>query len=163
MVRSVGDWLFFGGIGRVYCRVLRSDWPGFNIHHTHCALETEMHNAAVDDYFARLSPPQRAALSRLRTLILAAAPNAEECIAYGIPTFKLNGTAIAGIAAFKHHCSYFPYSGRVVELLAGELGSFSTNKGTIRFTLDAPLPAALVRKLVRTRIKVIAEKSRSKK
>ncbi|HLH55807.1 MAG TPA: DUF1801 domain-containing protein [Verrucomicrobiae bacterium] len=104
----------------------------------------------MQTYLASLSPEKRAALQRLRKVIRAAAPKAEECISYGIPAFRLNGKFLVGMGAATAHCSFYP--GAVLESLGIELGRYNTSKGTIRFTPDKPLPSALVRKLVKARI-----------
>jgi uncharacterized protein YdhG (YjbR/CyaY superfamily) len=106
----------------------------------------------IDDYLARLSDDKRAALDKLRRTIRAAAPKAEECISYGIPAFRLEGRLVAGFSASAQHCSYFPMSGSIVKDLQDDLAGYDTSKGAIRFAPDKPLPAALVRKLVKARI-----------
>ena len=68
----------------------------------------------IDEYLATLSESQRAALSALRVKILKVVPSAEECITYGVPTFKVDGTSVAGFAAYKNHLSYLPMSGSVL-------------------------------------------------
>lgn len=103
----------------------------------------------VDAYLAAVAPAQRAALERLRALIRSAAPKAEECISYGIPSYKLNGYLV-GFGAGKNHCSFYP--GAVVQDFKVDLASFDLSKGTIRFQADRPLPAALVKKIVKLRI-----------
>jgi uncharacterized protein YdhG (YjbR/CyaY superfamily) len=104
----------------------------------------------VDEYLAALDGEQRAALERLRKILRSAMPRAEECISYRMPAFRLDGRVVVWFAAASRHCSFFP--GAVVEELADELRGFSTSKGTIRFQPDHPLPATLVRKLVKARI-----------
>jgi len=104
----------------------------------------------VDTYLAALSPEKRAALERLRKIIRAAAPRAEECISYGIPAFRLDGKFLVGFGAGANHCSFYP--GAVVKTLGEELKKYDTSKGTIRFQPDKPLPSLLVRKLVKARI-----------
>ena len=106
----------------------------------------------VDNYLAAVSPEARATLEKLRQTIKAAAPKADEVISYQIPTFKLNGRMLVSYAAFKNHCSFFPGSAPIKAHL-DELKSYKTSKGTIQFATDKPLPAALVKKLVKTRIK----------
>ncbi len=106
----------------------------------------------IDGYLAALSDDKRATLEKIRKAIRAAAPKAEECISYGIPAFRLDGRLVAGFSASARHCSFFPMSGSTVETLQDELAGYETSKGTIRFAADRPLPAALVRKLVRARI-----------
>lgn len=103
-----------------------------------------------DSYLAALSPEKRAALEALRKIIRAAAPEAEECILYGVPAFRLRGKLLVAYGAAKRHCSFYP--GSVVQALGADLRDYDTSKGTIRFPPDQPLPAALVRKLVRLRM-----------
>jgi uncharacterized protein YdhG (YjbR/CyaY superfamily) len=99
-----------------------------------------------------LKPEQREALQKLRAAIHKAAPGAEECLSYGMPAFRLNGQLIAGFRAAAKHLAYFPMSGGVVETLREELKGYDTSKGTIRFHPSTPLPAALLKKLIRARI-----------
>ncbi|MGH7546544.1 MAG: alpha/beta fold hydrolase [Gemmatimonadales bacterium] len=104
---------------------------------------------SVNAYLKGVPPVARAALQKLRRTIKAAAPEATEVISYGIPSFKHHGYLV-GFAAFKHHCSFFP--GTALHAFKRELASYETSKGTIHFTVDKPLPAALVRKLVKARV-----------
>ncbi len=104
----------------------------------------------VDDWLARLAPDQRAALEKLRAQILAAAPGAEETIAYGMPTFKLHGHLVA-FCAFKRHLSFFPMSSTLLKTLP-EATPFASSTGTMQFQPDKPIPAALVKKIVKARI-----------
>jgi uncharacterized protein YdhG (YjbR/CyaY superfamily) len=106
----------------------------------------------VQDYLAALPPEPRAALERLRATIKAAAPDATETISYQMPAFKRDGRFLVCYAAFKSHCSLFPASYAVMEKLAVELKPYVSGKGTIRFTAEEPLPAALVRKIVKLRV-----------
>lgn len=105
----------------------------------------------VDEYLAPLAADQRAALESLRRAIKAAAPTAEECISYGIPAFRIGGRLLVGLGAAKHHCAFYP-GAHPVKAHADELEAYDTSKGTIRFSADRPLPARLVRKLVKTRV-----------
>ena len=105
----------------------------------------------VDDYLARLSPAQRAALQKLRKAVQAAAPKAVECISYRIPAFRLDGKVLVWFGAATNHCSFYP-GAHPIKVLAEDLAGYATSKGTVRFPADRPLPAALVRKLVRARI-----------
>jgi len=102
----------------------------------------------VDAYLSALPNEQRAALDRLRKIIRAAAPMAEEVISYGIPAFYIQGYGLVWFAAWKNHCSLYPISGAITR----ELKGYNTAKGTIRFAVDEPLPAMLVRKLVKARM-----------
>jgi uncharacterized protein YdhG (YjbR/CyaY superfamily) len=108
---------------------------------------------SIDEYLSRVPDESRAALEKLRSTIKSVVPEAEETISYEVPTFKLNGRMLVSFAAFSKHCSFFPGAGPI-ELHEDELKSFPTSKGTIRFTTDRPLSAALVKKLVKTRLKL---------
>jgi uncharacterized protein YdhG (YjbR/CyaY superfamily) len=108
----------------------------------------------IDQYLAAVSSDKRAALEQLRKNILAAAPGAEECISYQLPAFRLNGRMLVWFGAASNHCSFHP--GAVVQSLKEELADYKTSKGTVRFTPDHPLPAALVRKLIRARMAATA-------
>jgi uncharacterized protein YdhG (YjbR/CyaY superfamily) len=104
----------------------------------------------IDEYLAALSEDKRAALERLRRAIRAAAPRAEECISYQLPAFRLDGKMLVWFGAAANHCAFYP--GAVVEAHKDELKDFDTRKGTVRFQPDHPIPAAVVRKLVKARI-----------
>ena len=103
-----------------------------------------------DDYLAAVTEDKRGALQELRTAIKIAAPKAEECISYQVPAFRLNGKFLVAYGAATNHCAFYP--GSTVKALKDDLKGYDTSKGTIRFSADKPLPAALVRKLVRLRI-----------
>ena len=110
---------------------------------------------SVDEYLALVPDDARAALEKLRQTIKTAAPGTTETISYQMPTFKYQGRALVGFAAFKNHCSLFPYSTKVMDLCKAELESYETSKGTIRFPVDRPLPSAFIRKIVKTRMEEI--------
>jgi len=110
----------------------------------------------IDDYLATLRPDQRAALEKLRKAIRAAAPKAEECISYNIPTFRLHGKGLVSFGAWAKHCAFYP--GSVIDDYEAELEGYDTSRGTIRFRPEEPLPASLVRKLVKARITRIASR-----
>ena len=103
-----------------------------------------------DAYLAALDPAKRSALEKLRKAIRAAAPKAEECISYGVPSFRLNGKFLVALAAATHHCSFYP--GSAVQAFGADLKGYETSKGTIRFQPRKPLPSTLVRKLVKARM-----------
>jgi uncharacterized protein YdhG (YjbR/CyaY superfamily) len=106
----------------------------------------------VDEYLERLPEPARSTLSRIRAAIRSAVPEeAIEGISYGMPAFRYKG-ALVGYAAFPDHCGFYPMSPPVVVAFASELARYSTSKGTIRFPVDKPLPAALVKKIVKARV-----------
>jgi len=106
-----------------------------------------------DDYLTMLPYDKRVALEKLRRSIKAAAPRAEECISYQLPAFRLDGKMLVYYGAAAKYCSFYPGSGTAVEAHKADLVGYSTSKGTIRFGADKPLPATLVHKIVRYRIK----------
>jgi uncharacterized protein YdhG (YjbR/CyaY superfamily) len=106
----------------------------------------------VDEYLAGVPEPARSTLNRVRAVIRSAVPpEATEAISYRMPTFRYKGPLV-GFAAFSNHCGLYPMSPSVMEVFKDELEEFHTSKGTIRFPVDKPLPAALVKKLVKARI-----------
>jgi uncharacterized protein YdhG (YjbR/CyaY superfamily) len=114
--------------------------------------------ATIDEYLAALSADKRAALERLRKTIHAAAPRAEECISYQLPAFRLDGRVLVWFGAGANHCAFYP--GGIVEAFEADLEDYEISKGTIRFQPEKPLPAALVRKIVKARIAKTAAKKR---
>ena len=106
----------------------------------------------VDEYLASLEEPKASTLAQLRKTILELVPDADECISYGMPAYKLNGRTIAGFAAFKNHLSYLPHSGSVLDKLPDELAGYEATKGSLHFPINDPLPRALVAALLRTRM-----------
>jgi uncharacterized protein YdhG (YjbR/CyaY superfamily) len=112
----------------------------------------------VDEYLERVPEPARTTLKKIRTVIRSVAPpEATEGISYGMPTFKYKGM-LASFAAFSDHCSLFPGAGPTIEF-KDELKNFQTSKGTIRFAPNKPLPATLLKRLMKARI---AENERKK-
>jgi uncharacterized protein YdhG (YjbR/CyaY superfamily) len=104
-----------------------------------------------DDYLLAVSDDQQRALEKLRKDIKAAAPKAEECMSYGIPGFRLNGKLLVSYGAGAKHCAFYP--GSIGQAFKKELKGYDTRgKGTIRFSAEEPLSAALVRKIVKARI-----------
>ena len=113
----------------------------------------------VDEYLAGVPQPARGTLNKMRAAIRSAVPaEATETISYGMPAFKHKGVLV-WFAAFSNHCSLFP-TASVIEAFKNELKGFSTSKGTIHFPTDKPLPAALVKKMVKLRVAQIESKKR---
>jgi uncharacterized protein YdhG (YjbR/CyaY superfamily) len=106
----------------------------------------------IDEYLAALSEDKRAALEKLRKTIKAAAPRAEECISYQLAAFRLDGKMLVAFGATASHCAFYPMSSSTVAAHKEELKEYDTSKGTIRFQPDKPLPAALVKRLVKARV-----------
>lgn len=106
----------------------------------------------VDEYLAQVPEPAHTTLQKMRAMIRAAVPaEATEAISYGMPAFKYKGSLV-GYAAFKEHCSFFPMNAGLIEQFAAELEKYETAKGTIRFPQNKPLPAALVKRMVKARV-----------
>lgn len=104
-----------------------------------------------DEYLAALRPEQRKALQALRRTIHSAAPQAEECISYGLAAFR-QGRMLVALGAKPGHCAFYVMSTTALDVCHSELEGFETSKGTVRFQPERPLPAALVRKLVQVRL-----------
>lgn len=107
----------------------------------------------IDEYLDGLDEPKRTTLARLRQTIIDVLPEADQGISYGLPAFKVRGKVIAGFAAFKNHLSYLPHSGSVFPELGEELQGYTTSSGALRFSVDEPLPAPLVKKLISVRLR----------
>jgi len=113
----------------------------------------------VEDYLASVPEPARGTLQRMRLAIRSVLPaEATEAISYGIPAFKYKGPLV-WFAAFSSHCSLFP-GASVIKAFTNELKGFEISKGTVHFPVDKPLPAALVKKMVKARL---AEKAQTKR
>jgi uncharacterized protein YdhG (YjbR/CyaY superfamily) len=106
----------------------------------------------VDTFLETVPEDVRAALQRLREIIAAAAPEAVEAIAYGVPAFKYRGRPLVSFGAGKGHCAFYVQSPPVMDAHRSELKGYDTSAGTIRFQAAEPLPEELVRKLVRARL-----------
>ncbi len=118
---------------------------------------------AVHEYLARVPDPARTTMEKLRAAIRSAAPReATEKLYYAMPAFHYKGALVA-YAAFKAHCSLFPLSAAIIKEFADDLSGYTTSKGTIRFPLDKPLPAALLRKIVKARVAERERKAASRK
>jgi uncharacterized protein YdhG (YjbR/CyaY superfamily) len=118
--------------------------------------------AAVEAYLATVPEPARTTLQKIRAAIRAAAPkDAEECISYGMPAFRYKG-ALVGYAAFKQHCSFFPMSAAMLDEFADDVKNYRTAKGTLQFPQDKPLPAMLVKRMVKARAQQNAARSAAK-
>src|SRR6476661_7768940 len=85
----------------------------------------------VDAYLAGVEEPKRSTLEALRRSILTVVPEAEECISYGMPAFRVEGKVVAGFAAFKHHLAYLPHSGSVLAGLSDALTAYERRSGSL--------------------------------
>jgi uncharacterized protein YdhG (YjbR/CyaY superfamily) len=106
----------------------------------------------VDAYLAKVPEPARTTLGKLRTTIRSVVPSeATEGLSYGMPAFHYKGALVA-YAAFKNHCSFFPMQASLTDEMQEELKGYRTSKGTLQFSQDKPLPAPLVKKMVKRRV-----------
>lgn len=109
--------------------------------------------STIDEYLKEIPEDRRRALRDLRNMIRSIVPEAEECISYRIPAFRLHGVVVAGFCATAKGCSYFPFSGSTLKALARDLGRYDQTKSSLHFSPERPLPITLVRKLIKARIK----------
>lgn len=123
------------------------------------------HNKAndVNAYLAKVPEPARTTLEKVRATIRSVVPaEATEGISYGMPAFRYKGPLV-GYAAFKNHCSFFPMQASLIDEMKDELKNYRTSKGTLQFSIDKPLPQALVKKMVKLRIAENEVKNRQSK
>jgi uncharacterized protein YdhG (YjbR/CyaY superfamily) len=108
--------------------------------------------SSFDHYFATLADPKRAEFERIRRVVRCAVPAAEEATSYGMPAFKYKKRPLLGLRASKNHLSDFPFSPGAVDAAGGALAGFDLSKGTVRFTLDRPIPESALLELLRHRM-----------
>lgn len=116
----------------------------------------------ITDYIALQPPGDREALEQLRYIIQSAAPDATETISYNMPAFRYHGMLV-GFANWKNHIGFYPWNSTTVTHFAKELTGYETSKGAIQFQKSKPLPVALIKKLVRARVKDNLAKEKTKK
>jgi uncharacterized protein YdhG (YjbR/CyaY superfamily) len=115
---------------------------------------------SVDEYIAAQPASARAVLSRVRVAIREALPKAEETIAYNMPSFKLGGETVIHFAAWKKHFSLYPASAKLLAFFKKDLAAATINKSTIRFPLAEPVPAKLIARIAKYRVKELAERKK---
>ena len=125
-------------------------------------MATRMNTAikTIDEYIAQFPKEVQLLLEKMRAIIHKAAPKAEEAMAYGIPTFKLNGNLVH-FGGYKSHIGFYPAPSGI-EAFKKELAKYEGSKGTIRFPLDKPLPATLITQVVKFRVAKNLEKVKKK-
>jgi uncharacterized protein YdhG (YjbR/CyaY superfamily) len=106
----------------------------------------------VDAYLLGIEEPKRTTLEALRRIILEVVPDAEQVISYGLPAFRVDGRIVGGFGAFRHHLSYFPFSGSVLSSIETDLDGYTRTKSALHFAVDRPLPKWLVKKLISARL-----------
>jgi uncharacterized protein YdhG (YjbR/CyaY superfamily) len=120
-------------------------------------MASERKPLTIDDYLKRVPEDRRSALEDLRTTIRSIVPDAQECVSYRIPAFRLNGVVFAGFCATAKGCSYFPFSGSTLKTLAHDIRHYDQTKSALHFSSAERLPSALVRKLIKARIAEMRE------
>lgn len=122
-----------------------------------------MSKLLIDKYLKNLPEPQKSTLIKLRKTIKKIEPKAKEVISYNMPAFKIDEGIICGFLSAKKHCSYFPFSGKVLSELKTELKDYDQSTGTLRFAIDKPLPEKIVRRLISVRKKQLIFENAKKK
>src|SRR5262249_16827723 len=130
---------------------------------TRALAKTRRENGAdarrqIQAYLAALPAAARKALQRLRAEGRAAAPDAADGFSFRVPLFRLDGRPLVWCAAFKAHTSMYPITPSLLNTHGIDVAGYQTSKGTIRFPLDAPIPSALVKRLVKARIADVRRK-----
>ena len=116
----------------------------------------------IDEFISQYPPEARIILQKIRATIQKSAPGAEEAMAYGIPTFKLNSKNLVHFSAFKEHIGFYP-TPTGIEKFKKELSAFEGAKGSVKFPLDKPIPYALITKIVQFRVKEVSAQTGPKK
>jgi uncharacterized protein YdhG (YjbR/CyaY superfamily) len=113
-----------------------------------------MSQAEIDAYIAAQPEPQRSTLEGLRKQILNVVPDAEQCISYAMPGFRVNGKVVAGFASYKKHIGYYPHSGQVFRVMMDDLVGYEVSEkgGGVKFPIDHTVPDALIAKLIDVRM-----------
>lgn len=108
----------------------------------------------IDAYIAAQPEPQRSTLEGLRRQILGVIPEAEQCISYAMPGFRVQGKVVAGFASYKKHIGYYPHSGQVFAVMMEDLDGYEVSEkgGGVKFPIDQAVPDALIEKLIVVRM-----------
>ncbi len=109
--------------------------------------------SVIDDYLNTLEPTKRTSLLRIRKIAKEVVPEAQEVIAYGMPTLQYKGKSFIGFKIHKNHIGIYPYGGEEIEVFKDELSSFGFSKGAIRVPFDKEFPEKLLKKIIIHRIK----------
>jgi uncharacterized protein YdhG (YjbR/CyaY superfamily) len=115
----------------------------------------------MDQFISRYPPEVQTILQKIRTLIQKSAPGAEEAMAYGIPTFRLNGKNLVHFSALKNHIGFYPTPSGITKFKK-ELSAYEGAKGSVKFPLDKPIPYALIGKITQFRVKEVMGQARSR-
>lgn len=117
---------------------------------------------SVGEYLAKQPPEARSILRVVQSAIRSAVPEAQECISYQIPSYKLHGTPVIYFAAWKQHYSLYPATNGVLEAFKKDLAGYEVSKGTIRFPLTQPVPVKLIRRIARFRAELVIDRAKPK-
>lgn len=116
-----------------------------------------MDSSVIDNYLEQVAEPAQSTFQTVRAMIHELVPDVQECVSYGIPAFRTPGGVVAGIAVNKRFCSYYPFSGSVLDQLGDLLAEYSHTKSALHFPFDTPLPRQLVEALLHARIKQLSK------
>ena len=116
----------------------------------------------IDEFISQYPPEVQTILQKIRALIQKSAPGAEEAMAYGIPTFKLNSKNLVHFSAFKEHIGFYPTPAGI-EKFRKELSAYEGAKGSVKFPLNKPIPYALIGKITQFRVKEVSAQTTPKK
>jgi len=114
----------------------------------------------IDEYISHYTPDVRKLLTDMRDMVCSAAPEAEECISYGMPAYRSHGMLVY-FAAYERHIGFYPGAGGIAQF-KDELDEFKHGKGSIQFPLNKPLPSKLITKIVKFRARQNKEKHTEK-
>ena len=106
---------------------------------------------SIDEYIVHFPDNVQDILEELREVISKSAPEAEETINYGMPTFKLNGKNLVHFAAYKNHIGFYPAPSGIAAFRK-EISEYKSSKGAVQFPIDKPIPYPLVKKIVIFRV-----------
>jgi len=112
----------------------------------------------IDEYLTEVVEPARSTFGAVRAVIHEFVPEVEECMSYGIPAFRAPNGIVAGIAVNKKFCSYYPFSGSVLDKLAAEVAQYSRTKSALHFAFDSPLSPDLLKLLIETRVSELSSR-----
>lgn len=113
----------------------------------------------IDKFFATVAEPKLSTLEEMRRRILSIVPDAEQCISYGMPSFRIDGRVVASVAPFKNHLNYSPHSGQIFKRVPELLTGYVYSPGSLQFQVDEPLPIELLRRLIELRLIEIHEQN----
>jgi uncharacterized protein YdhG (YjbR/CyaY superfamily) len=111
----------------------------------------------IDTYLEKIEPVKRTALERIRKIAKQVVPDAQEVISYGMPTLQYKGKSFLGFNAHVKHIGIYPYGGEETEVFKDRISElhYGFSSGAIRVPYDKPIPEALLKEIIKHRIKRI--------